>query len=204
MKELARTCARVVVNGRSEARVNAAVALVAKDCPQAKVFGVAADSSTAAGCSRLMEVVPSADILINNSRSFEPRNFFDTTDADWMHFFETNVMSGVRLSRTYMKGMLARNWGRVVFISSESAQNKQRDLLRHGTINAYFAISQGLAQLVKGTAVTFILRESTSLEGVKSLVNELVKHEAQSEEGAVKVVARSNRITTLIQRFPVV
>jgi NAD(P)-dependent dehydrogenase (short-subunit alcohol dehydrogenase family) len=97
------------------------------------VRGVAADVSTATGCAKLVEAVPSTDILINNTGIFEPKDFFDITDEDWTRFFETNVMSGVRLSRAYMKGMLQRNWGRIVFISSESAINIPTEMIQYCT-----------------------------------------------------------------------
>ncbi len=116
---LAGTGASVVVNSRTQAKADDAVASITKAVPGAKVRGVVADVSTAAGCAKLVEEAPSTDILINNTGIFEPKDFFDITDEDWTRFFETNVMSGVRLSRAYMKGMLQRNWGRIIFISSE-------------------------------------------------------------------------------------
>ncbi len=120
---LASAGASVAVNGRTQAKVDAAVAAIAKLVPGARVRGVAADVSTAAGCNALVAALPEVDILINNAGIFEPKGFFDIPDEDWSRFFEVNVMSGVRLSRAYMPGMLKRNWGRIVFISSESALN---------------------------------------------------------------------------------
>src|SRR6267154_2308164 len=118
-KGLAGAGADVVINGRTQAKVDAAVAAIAKAVPGAKLRGVAADVSTAAGCQTLVAALPDIDILINNAGIFEPKGFFDTPDEDWTRFFEVNLMSGVRLSRAYLQGMLERNWGRVVFISSE-------------------------------------------------------------------------------------
>ena len=115
---LAATGASVVVNGRSQAKVDAAAAGVAKAVPGCQIRGIAADVSTAAGCKALLAALPEVDILINNAGIFEPKGFFDIPDEDWSRFFEVNVMSGVRLSRAYMPGMLKRNWGRIVFISS--------------------------------------------------------------------------------------
>jgi NAD(P)-dependent dehydrogenase (short-subunit alcohol dehydrogenase family) len=118
---LAAAGAEVVVNGRTQAKVDAAAAAIAKAVSGAKVRGIAADVSTATGCKALAAAQPVVDILINNAGIFEPKGFFDIPDEDWSRFFEVNVMSGVRLSRAYLPGMLKRNWGRIVFISSESA-----------------------------------------------------------------------------------
>ena len=112
---LAAAGAEVVVNGRTKAKVDAAVAEIAKAVPDGKVRGVAADVSTAAGCKALIAALPQVDILINNAGIFEPKGFLEIPDEDWSRFFEVNVMSGVRLSRGYLPGMLKRNWGRIVF-----------------------------------------------------------------------------------------
>src|SRR6202171_6385314 len=120
-KGLALGVANLVVNGRTQAKVDSAVAAIAKVAHGSKVAGVAADVSTAAGCQTLAETLPDVDILINNAGIFEPKGFFDIPDEARTRFYEVNVMSGVRLSRAYMPGMLKRNWGRIVFISSESA-----------------------------------------------------------------------------------
>ena len=201
---LAGTGASVVVNGRTQAKADAAAASITKAVPGAKVRGVAADVSTAAGCAKLVETVPSTDILINNAGIFEPKDFFDITDDDWTRFFETNVMSGVRLSRAYMKGMLQRNWGRVVFISSESALNIPREMIQYGTTKtAQLSVSRGLAELTKGTAVTVnsVLPGPTMSEGVETFVKDLAKQNGQSEEEAASLFVKQHRSTSLIQRF---
>jgi len=131
-KGLAATGASVVVNGRNQAKVDAAVDAIAKAVPGARVRGIAADVSAAAGCKALLAALPEVDILINNAGIFEPKNFFEIPDEDWSRFFEVNVMSGVRLSRGYMQGMLKRNWGRIVFISSESALNIPNEMIHYG------------------------------------------------------------------------
>ena len=128
-KGLAATGASVVVNGRTQGKVDSAVAAIAKAVPGAKVRGVAADVSTADGCKALLAALPTVDILINNAGIFEPKGFFDIPDEDWSRFYEVNVMSGVRLSRAYMPGMLTRNWGRIVFISSESGLNIPKEMI---------------------------------------------------------------------------
>ena len=120
-RALAAEGAEVTVNGRTEDRVRAAVEAVSREVPAARVHGVAADLSSAAGCQALIAQVPELDVLVNNMGIFEPKPFTEITDADWLRFFETNVLSGVRLARHYMAGMRARNWGRIVFVSSESA-----------------------------------------------------------------------------------
>jgi len=119
-KGLAAAGAETIVNGRSPDKVERAAAELRHATPSAKVGGVAADVGTAAGCESLVRAVPAVDILINNAGIFEPKDFFAIPDADWTRFLEINLMSGVRLSRAYMQGMLQRDWGRIVFISSES------------------------------------------------------------------------------------
>lgn len=201
---LANAGASVVVNGRTQAKVDAAAAAIVKAVSGAKVRGVAADVSTAEGCARLVEAVPSTDILINNAGIFEPKGFFDIPDADWTRFFEVNVMSGVRLSRAYMPGMLKRNWGRIVFISSESAINIPSEMIHYGTTKtAQLAISRGLAEMTRGTAVTVnsVLPGPTMSEGVETFVKDLAKQNGQSVEEAASQFVKQHRGTSLIQRF---
>src|SRR6202022_3798737 len=128
---LAAAGATVAVNGRTPAKVDAAAAAIAKAAPGAKVRGMAADVSTVAGCKTLVAALPEVDILINNAGIFEPKGFFDIPDEDWSRFFEVNVMSGVLLAGAYMAGMLKRNWGRIVFISSESALNIPKEMIHY-------------------------------------------------------------------------
>jgi NAD(P)-dependent dehydrogenase (short-subunit alcohol dehydrogenase family) len=203
-KGLARAGASVVLNGRAQAKVDAAVAALAAAVPGAKLRGVAADVSTAAGCASLVKAVPDADILINNAGIFEPKDFFEIPDEDWSRFFETNVMSGVRLSRAYMPGMLKRNWGRIVFISSESALNIPKEMIHYGvTKTAQLGVSRGLAELTKGTAVTVnsVLPGPTMSEGVETFVKDLAKQNGQSVDEAASQFVKQHRGTSLIQRF---
>ena len=203
-KGLAAAGANVVVNGRTQAKVDAAIASIAKAVPHSKVRGVAADVSTAAGCKTLVAALPDADILINNAGIFEPKGFFDTPDEDWTRFVEVNVMSGVRLSRTYMPGMLKRNWGRIVFISSESALNIPKDMIHYGvTKTAQLAVSRGLAEMTRGTAVTVnsVLPGPTMSEGVETFVKDLAKQNGQSVEEAASQFVKQFRPTSLLQRF---
>jgi NAD(P)-dependent dehydrogenase (short-subunit alcohol dehydrogenase family) len=201
---LASTGATVAVNGRTQAKVDAAVAAIAKLAPGARVRGVAADVSTAAGCNALVATVPEVDILINNAGIFEPKGFFDISDEEWTRFFEVNVMSGVRLSRAYMPGMLKRNWGRIVFISSESALNIPTEMIHYGlTKTSQLALSRGLAEMTRGTAVTVnsVLPGPTMSEGVETFVKDLAKQHGQSVEEAASQFVKQFRPTSLLQRF---
>jgi NAD(P)-dependent dehydrogenase (short-subunit alcohol dehydrogenase family) len=201
---LASAGASVVVNGRSQAKVDAAVAAIAKAVPDSKVRGIAADVSTAAGCNALVAALPEVDILINNAGIFEPKGFFDIPDEDWTRFLEVNVMSGVRFSRAYLRGMLKRNWGRVVFISSESALNIPKEMIHYGvTKTAQLALSRGLAEMTRGTAVTVnsVLPGPTMSEGVETFVKDLAKQNGQSVEEAASQFVRQFRPTSLLQRF---
>ena len=204
---LAAAGAEVVVNGRAQAKVDAAIAEIAKAVPDGKVRGVAADVSTAPGCKSLVAALGEVDILINNAGIFEPKGFFDIADEEWSRFFEVNVMSGVRLSRTYMPGMLKRNWGRIVFISSESALNIPKEMIHYGmTKTAQLAISRGLAEMTRGTAVTVnsVLPGPTMSEGVETFVKGLAKQNGRSVEEAASVFVKQFRPTSLLQRFATV
>jgi NAD(P)-dependent dehydrogenase (short-subunit alcohol dehydrogenase family) len=203
-KGLAATGADVVVNGRTQAKVDTAVATITKAVPGSKVRGAAADVSTAAGCAALVAALPDVDILVNNAGIFEPKGFFDIPDEDWSRFFEVNVMSGVRLARAYMPDMLKRNWGRIVFISSESALNIPKEMIHYGmTKTAQLAISRGLAEMTRGTAVTVnsVLPGPTMSEGVEAFVKDLAKQNGQSVEQAASVFVKQHRPSSLLQRF---
>lgn len=203
-KGLAASGAEVVINGRGQAGVEAAMAKLAKAAPAAKIRAVAADVSTADGCDALIKALPEVDILVNNAGIFEPKNFFKIPDEDWTRFFETNVMSGVRLSRTYMPGMLKRNWGRIVFISSESALNIPTEMIQYGmTKTAQLAIARGLAKLTRGTAVTVnsVLPGPTLSEGVATFVKDLARQNGQSEAEAAANFVKQHRPSSLLQRF---
>src|ERR1700680_1511712 len=194
----------VTVNGRTQAKVDGAVAAIAKVVPGAKVHGVAASGSTVEGCNTIVTALPEVDILINNAGIFEPKDFFETPDEDWSRFFEVNVMSGVRLSRAYMSGMLKRNWGRIVFISSESALNIPQEMIHYGvTKTAQLAVSRGLAELTRGTAVTVnsVLPGPTMSEGVETFVKDLARQHGQSVEQAASQFVKQFRPTSLLQRF---
>jgi NAD(P)-dependent dehydrogenase (short-subunit alcohol dehydrogenase family) len=196
--------AAVIVNGRTDARVAAAVESIRRDAPGASVRGVAADVSTAAGVQALTTAASAVDVLVNNAGIFEPRAFEDIGDADWLRFFETNVMSGIRLARHYLPAMLARNWGRIVFISSESGLQIPVEMIHYGmTKTAQLAIARGLAERAKGTGVTVnsVLPGPTRSEGVGDFVRNLSAHRKISEGEVEKNFFTSARPSSLIQRF---
>jgi NAD(P)-dependent dehydrogenase (short-subunit alcohol dehydrogenase family) len=203
-KGLAAAGADVVVNGRSQGKVDTSVKAIIAAKPAGKIRGVAADVSTAAGCDALVSALPEVDILINNAGIFEPKDFFEIPDQDWSRFFDVNVMSGVRLSRAYMKGMLKRNWGRIVFISSESGINIPPEMIHYGmTKTAQLAVSRGLAKLTRGTGVTVnsVLPGPTLSEGVETFVKDLAKQNGQSEDEAAANFVKQHRPGSLVQRF---
>ncbi len=146
--------AKVFVTGRAQDKLDAAVADI-RASGGAKVEGVLADAATAEGSAAILKVAPSVDILVNNLGIYEMKAFADIPDEDWLHLFEVNVMSGVRLSRGYFPGMLERNWGRVIFISSESGLAIPGEMVHYGmTKSAQLAVARGMAQQTKGTGVT--------------------------------------------------
>jgi NAD(P)-dependent dehydrogenase (short-subunit alcohol dehydrogenase family) len=202
-KGLATAGATVIVNGRKQGGVDAAVTALAQAVPGAVVGGIAADLGTAAGCVALVSAEPSVDILVNNLGIFGPQDFFDIPDSEWTRFFEVNVMSGVRLSRAYLPGMLERNWGRIVFLSSESALNIPVDMIHYGfTKTALLSISRGLAKRVTGSGVTVnaVLPGPTLSEGVEAMLERGAKEAGMAIEDAAAAFIRANRPSSIIQR----
>src|SRR5438046_7888148 len=199
---LAREGARVIVNGRSEKAVAEAKQQIVQTEPDAKIESFAGDLSTAAATETLLQQFPFVDILVNNLGIFEPKPFEDISDEDWRRFFEVNVLSGVRLSRAYLPGMKQRNWGRIVFISSESAINTPAEMIHYGTTKtAQLAVSRGLAQYCGGTGITVnsILPGPTHSAGVEDFVKQLGG--GQSVEAFGKEFFRSVRPSSLLRRF---
>src|SRR5712692_9852109 len=171
---LAEEGASVVVTGRSPRRVEQAVQRIRTDRKKAQVTGVSADLGTKEGVNLLFRELPAVDILVNNLGIFEPKPFAEISDEDWLRFFEVNVLSGVRLSRFYLPQMLQKNWGRVVFISSESAINTPVEMVHYGlTKTAQLALARGLAELTAATGVTVnsVLPGPTRSEGVERFVD---------------------------------
>ena len=201
---LAREGADVIVNGRTEERVGQAIRSIRTAHPQAKVEGLAADLANADGVRVAVERLPDADILVNNLGIFEPKPFQEIPDEDWFHFFEVNVMSGVRLCRAYLPGMKTRNWGRVVFISSESAVQIPAEMIHYGmTKTAQLAISRGLAETTAGTGVTVntVLPGPTASEGVNEFVDRMAAASNQSKAELETEFFRSVRPSSLLRRF---
>lgn len=200
----AREGASVVVNGRTQARVDAALRRIRQDTGNPSVTGVAADLGNAAGVAALVAAVPTADILVNNLGIFEPKPFESITDADWFRFFETNVMSGVRLARAYLPAMRERNWGRILFVSSESAVNIPVEMIHYGaTKTAQVAVARGLAEAVAGTAITVnsILAGPTASEGVSTFVARLAHERGIDARAMEREFFASARPSSLLKRF---
>ena len=201
---LAREGAHVIVNGRTQARVEAALTQVRTSVPRANVEGIAADVSTASGCADVIQRFPELDVLVNNMGIFEPKPFEAISDEEWLHFFEANVMSGVRLARHYVGGMRAKNWGRIVFVSSESALQIPTEMIHYGvTKTAQLAVARGLAETLAGTNVTVnsVLPGPTASEGVTDFVARLA-NSAQKDVAAVeRDFFRDARPSSVIRRF---
>ena len=201
---LAAEGASVTVNGRTAQRVNQAVRQLKGKVPGARVQGIAADLSGAAGCDELVRQLPLVDILVNNLGIFEPTPFEQVTDADWFRFFETNVLSGVRLSRHYIPGMREQNWGRVVFISSESALQIPAEMIHYGmTKTAQLAVARGLAESLVGTGVTVnsVLPGPTASEGVGEFVTRLAAERGVDRATVVREFFATARPSSILQRF---
>jgi NAD(P)-dependent dehydrogenase (short-subunit alcohol dehydrogenase family) len=201
---LAACGARVVINGRGTERVRAACDALAASVPGANPEGVAADLSTADGAALLAHRVSDPDILVNNFAAVDFKGFFDITDADWQGFFESNVLSGVRLSRSYLPGMMKRNWGRIVFISSESALNIPPDMIHYGaTKTMQLAVSRGLAELTAGTGVTVnaVLPGPTLSSGFKAFLSQAAERSGRTLDELCAEVIKTQRPTSLLGRM---
>ncbi|MBD2508342.1 SDR family oxidoreductase [Nostoc muscorum FACHB-395] len=201
---LAQEGASVIVNGRSEERVAQAIAKIQQSTPDAKVSGVVADTSTASGVEQLFQKVPHVDILINNVGIYEPKTFFDITDEDWLNIFQVNVLSGVRLSRQYLQKQLEQNWGRIIFISSESAIQIPVEMIHYGTTKtAQLAIARGLAEMTVGTGVTVnsVLPGPTRSEGVEEFIINLAQERGISPAEVEAEFFQNVRPSSLIKRF---
>ena len=201
---LAAEGARVIINGRTEERVNAALVKIRERVPNADLRGVAADLGSASGVEAFLKKAPDADVLINNVGIFDPKPFLEIPDAEWLRFFEVNVLSGVRLSRKYLPGMLKKNWGRVIFISSESAQQPPPEMIHYGmTKTAQVSISRGLAESVAGTGVTVnsVLVGPTESEGVGTFLDSLAKQQNLSKADMEKMFFEKGRPSSLLKRF---
>jgi len=198
-RALAQEGADVIVNGRTQERVDAAVREIGGGAR-----GIAADLGTARGAARLLAELPEVDVLVNNVGIFEARPFTEIRDEDWLRLFETNVLSGVRLSRGYLPAMVRTGWGRVIFISSESALQIPAEMIHYGvTKTAQLALSRGLAETVAGTGVTVnvVLPGPTRSEGVGVFVEDLARSKGVSAEQVEREFFRDMRPTSLLKRF---
>lgn len=200
---LAREGAAVIVNGRSLASVDDAVARL-KSATGSQVRGFAGDLSTAAAADEIARQYPDVEILVNNLGIFEPKPFEEIPDADWLRFFNVNVLSGVRLARLYLPGMKRSNWGRIIFISSESAVQIPSEMIHYGmTKTAQLAISRGIAEAVAGSGITVnsVLPGPTKSRGIVDFVGALASEDGKSFEEFEKVFFEDVRPTSLIKRF---
>ena len=203
-RELAAEGAHVVLSGRDPARLTSAVARIQAEVAGAVVSGVVADLSTVVGCQQLLDGAGELDILVNNLGIFEPKPFEQIGDEDWTRFFEVNVMSGVRLSRHHLPRMKARNWGRIVFISSESGICPPAEMVHYGmSKSAQLSVSRGLAETCIGTGVTVnsVLPGPTRTEGVGDFFATLARDAGQTLEQAEHDFFKFARPTSLLQRF---
>jgi NAD(P)-dependent dehydrogenase (short-subunit alcohol dehydrogenase family) len=201
---LAREGAYVIINGRSLQRVEATLDKLRSAVPGAAVQGLAADLGTRAGCDAAIAEYPDVDVLVNNLGIFEPKPFEQISDQEWLHFFEVNVLSGIRLSRHYVAGMKARNWGRIVFVSSESALQIPTEMIHYGmTKTAQLAVARGLAETLRGTNVTVnsVLPGPTASEGVGTFVADLAASQGKSTDTVEREFFQSARPSSVIQRF---
>ncbi len=201
---LAREGVSVIVNGRTEKRVEAAVLKLKSLAPKSKIQALVADLGKAAGVEQAIARFPQIDILVNNLGMFEPKPFEQIPDEDWFRFFEVNVMSGVRLSRHYLPKMKERNWGRILFISSESAVQIPAEMIHYGmTKTAQLAVSRGLAETTVGTGVTVntVLPGPTASEGVEEFVEQLAAGQGTSRGEVENEFFRSVRPSSLLKRF---
>jgi hypothetical protein len=197
--------ASVVANGRTQERVDAAIAKIRKVHPKAELAGIASDVSNAAGCTKVIQALSRVDVLVNNMGIFEPKPFERIPDEDWLRLFEANVMSGVRLSRHYLPAMRERNWGRILFVSSESAVQIPAEMIHYGmTKTAQVAVARGIAETVAGTGITVnsVLVGPTRSEGAETFIAQMSAggNSAAFEAEFFKTI----RPTSLLKRFETV
>jgi NAD(P)-dependent dehydrogenase (short-subunit alcohol dehydrogenase family) len=206
-ESLAREGAHVYVNGRTRQRVDAAIATIRSHAASVKLDGIAADFSGSAGAEKVIAELPAVDVLVNNVGIFEPKPFAEIPDADWLRFFEINVMSGVRLARYYLAGMLKKNWGRILFISSESGVQVPPEMVHYGmTKTAQIAVARGIAESVAGTGVTAnsILAGPTESEGVGGFLEAMATQQKKSKAEIEKEFFEHVRPSSLLKRFATV
>jgi len=203
-ERLAREGARVIINGRTDKRVAFAIHELKLKVRHAEIEGIPGDLGHKKGCAALLRRLRDVDILVNNLGIFEPQSFEKISDEDWLRFFEVNVMSGVRLSRAFLPGMRKRNWGRIVFISSESAVQIPSEMIHYGmTKTAQIAIARGLAESCAGTGITVnsVLAGPTASEGVNDFIEKLAGERKMSRDQFEREFFKEVRPTSLVKRF---
>lgn len=201
-RSLAAEGAAVIINGRSDQSVQVAIENIKKSLPQAKLHKLVSDNATEAGCNTTIETFPAVDILVNCLGIYEAVEFFDEMDENWQRLFETNIMSGVRLARHYLKEMLEKKEGRIVFISSESGVMPAPEMVHYSaTKTMQIGISRSLAELTKGTQVTVncVLPGPTLTDSVQKFIADVFP--TLTAEEAKKKFITENRPSSLIQRF---
>lgn len=203
-KTLAAEGAEVIITGRTQARVDESLQKVRHEVPNANVQGFAGDLADADAVTRLTQQFPQIDILINNLGIYEPKPFGDISDADWQRFIETNFFSGVRLSRFYLPQLLERNWGRILFIASESAFDVPAEMIHYGvTKTMQVSLARGLAKLCQNTQVTVnsLLPGPTRSEGVEEFIRNIARDNGIDEKQAEQEFFSNTRPQSLLQRF---
>jgi NAD(P)-dependent dehydrogenase (short-subunit alcohol dehydrogenase family) len=203
-RALAREGAYVTVNGRTKSRVNSAVERLRSELPDPVVNGIPADLSRRPGCDELTGKLPEVDVLVNNLGLFAPKPFENISDEEWLHFFETNVLSGVRLARRYLGGMRSRNWGRIVFVSSESGIQIPTEMIHYGvTKTAQIAVARGLAETLAGTGVTVnsVLPGPTASEGASGFLAQMAAERGLDAAGMEREFFKTARPSSILQRF---
>ena len=203
-KKLCEEGVNVIINGRNEHKVNSAVMKLKALFNNVKIIGITADLKDNEGCNKLISQVGHIDILINNLGIFEPKEFKDITEEEWLHMFNVNVMSGVRLAQHYLSRMIEQNWGRIIFISSESAIQIPKEMIHYGmTKTAQISVSRGIAELTRGTNVTSnaIIVGPSKSEGVVQFMEDFAKQNNQSFKEIEEEFFKNIRPTSLIQRF---
>ena len=203
-RALANEGAHVTLNGRTEARVGDAVDRIRRELSNATVDGIAADLSSGDGCRALIGHLAEVDVLVNNLGIFEAKPFEQIPDEDWIRFFEINVLSGIRLARHYVRGMRSRNWGRIVFVSSESGLQIPTEMIHYGvTKTAQLAVSRGLAETLAGTGVTVnsVLPGPTSSEGVGEFVTQMAAARGLDAATVEREFFATARPSSVLQRF---
>jgi NAD(P)-dependent dehydrogenase (short-subunit alcohol dehydrogenase family) len=196
--------AQIIINGRTDTKLQMIAAQLRKKFPQGSLKTIAADLGTSQGTQALIQELPFCDILINNLGFYELKSFEQISDDDWMHIWEVNVMSGVRLSRYYLSRMLKKGWGRLIFITSESALQIPKEMIHYGvTKTAQIALARGLAELTKGTNVTSnsIIVGPTLTGGVQNFVKDIAQKKNLSIEQVKEQFFEDMRPTSLLKRF---